>query len=234
MSSITTRVTAGTGATVKNAPLTNEEIDNNFIALNNDKAEKSSNLSDLTNKDTALTNLGGTSTGVALFKAMDAATARSAIGAQAADSNTAKLNVAQTFTSSQAFSAGITGTTVAVSGNVSSSGGSVSDSKGSVRDVPQSGTAKTTSYTLQASDAGQLIILDTGGSVTIPDAVFSTGNAVTIYNSTNAAITITCSITTAYISGTFTDKATVSLRSAGVMTALFVSGTVCVLSGSIS
>ena len=40
MSSITTRVTAGSGATVKNAPLTNAEIDNNFINLNNDKSEK--------------------------------------------------------------------------------------------------------------------------------------------------------------------------------------------------
>ena len=32
--SITTRQTAGTGATVKGAPLTNTEVDNNFIALN--------------------------------------------------------------------------------------------------------------------------------------------------------------------------------------------------------
>ena len=42
MSSITTRVTAGSGATVKNAPLTNAEIDNNFINLNVDKAELAS------------------------------------------------------------------------------------------------------------------------------------------------------------------------------------------------
>jgi len=36
MAAITTRQTAGTGATVKNAPLTNAEIDNNFINLNTD------------------------------------------------------------------------------------------------------------------------------------------------------------------------------------------------------
>jgi hypothetical protein len=36
MAAITTRITAGTGATVKNAPLTNTEVDNNFIALNTD------------------------------------------------------------------------------------------------------------------------------------------------------------------------------------------------------
>lgn len=34
MASITTRLTSGTGATVKNAPLTNAEIDNNFININ--------------------------------------------------------------------------------------------------------------------------------------------------------------------------------------------------------
>lgn len=39
MASITTRVTSGTGATVKNAPLTNAEIDTNFINLNSAKQE---------------------------------------------------------------------------------------------------------------------------------------------------------------------------------------------------
>jgi hypothetical protein len=39
MSTITTRVTTATGATLKNAPLTNAEIDANFINLNNDKLE---------------------------------------------------------------------------------------------------------------------------------------------------------------------------------------------------
>jgi hypothetical protein len=39
MSSITTRATSGTGATVKGAPLTNAEIDTNFININSDKLE---------------------------------------------------------------------------------------------------------------------------------------------------------------------------------------------------
>lgn len=38
---LTTRVTAGTGATVKGLPLTNAEIDNNFLSLNNNKLETS-------------------------------------------------------------------------------------------------------------------------------------------------------------------------------------------------
>lgn len=39
MAAITTRVTSGSGATVKNAPLTNTEIDTNFINLNSAKQE---------------------------------------------------------------------------------------------------------------------------------------------------------------------------------------------------
>lgn len=39
MASITTRQTAGSGATVKNLPLSNSEIDNNFINLNSFKVE---------------------------------------------------------------------------------------------------------------------------------------------------------------------------------------------------
>jgi hypothetical protein len=39
MAAITTRVTSGGGATVKNSPLSNTEIDTNFINLNTDKLE---------------------------------------------------------------------------------------------------------------------------------------------------------------------------------------------------
>lgn len=55
---LTTRSTSGTGATVKGTPLTNAEIDNNFLSLNDNKLEKGSNLSDLASASTARTNLG--------------------------------------------------------------------------------------------------------------------------------------------------------------------------------
>lgn len=45
MSSIITRVTSGGGATVKNSPLSNAEIDTNFINLNVDKVENSDSVS---------------------------------------------------------------------------------------------------------------------------------------------------------------------------------------------
>lgn len=57
MATIVTRQTAGGGATVNNAPLTNTQLDNNFINLNTSKLEATSNLSDLNNLATARTNL---------------------------------------------------------------------------------------------------------------------------------------------------------------------------------
>jgi hypothetical protein len=100
--------------------------------------------------------------------------------------------------------------------------------------IPRSGSAKTTSYQLATTDVGQLIEVGASGSITIPDATFSTGDAVVIFNNTSGGITITCSITTAYIAGTDTDKATVTLATRGVANVLFISGTVCVITGNVS
>ena len=102
------------------------------------------------------------------------------------------------------------------------------------RNVPQSGSAKTTSYSLATGDVGKFIEVGASGSITIPDATFAAGDVVSIFNNTSGAITITCTITTAYIAGTDTDKASVSLATRGVATILFLSGTVCVINGNVS
>jgi hypothetical protein len=100
--------------------------------------------------------------------------------------------------------------------------------------IPQSGSAKTTAYTLATSDVGEFIEVGSGGSIEIPDATFSAGDAILVFNNTSGGITITCTITTAYIAGTDSDKATVTLATRGVASILFVSGTVCVISGNVS
>lgn len=101
------------------------------------------------------------------------------------------------------------------------------------RSLPAVGT-KTGSYTLATGDVGKYVQVGSGGSITIPDATFSEGNAISIFNNTSGNITITCSITTAYIAGTDSDKSSVTLATRGVATILFISGTVCVISGNVS
>jgi hypothetical protein len=102
------------------------------------------------------------------------------------------------------------------------------------RNVPQSGSDKTSSYTLALTDIGEFVGVGTSGSITIPDATFAAGDIVSVFNNTSGNITITCSITTAYIAGTNTDKATMTLATRGVATVLFISGTVCVVTGNVS
>jgi hypothetical protein len=109
-----------------------------------------------------------------------------------------------------------------------------SDGVGNLRNIPSAGSAKTSSYTLTTSDIGEFVTVGTGGSITVPNDVFAAGNAVSIYNDTTGDITITCSITTAYIAGTNTDKATMTLATRGLATFLFVNPSLCVASGNLT
>ena len=138
----------------------------------------------------------------------------------------------------------ITGTGANVTGTLNSTGNAnvanlnasakVFDSLGDIRKVPQSGSAKTTNYTLATTDVGQFIQVGSGGSITVPNSTFSAGDIVTIFNNTSGSVTLTMSITTAYIGGTDTDQATITLATRGVATILFISGTVCVVNGNVS
>ena len=108
------------------------------------------------------------------------------------------------------------------------------DGSGNVRDIPSAGAAKTSAYTLSISDIGEFVTVGTSGSITVPNDIFTAGNAVSIYNNTTGNITITCSITTAYIAGTDTDKATMTLATRGVATFLFVNPSLCVATGNLT
>ena len=84
------------------------------------------------------------------------------------------------------------------------------------------------------TDVGKYVQVGSSGSIVIPDATFSEGDVISVFNNTSGSVTITCSITTAYISGTDTDKATMTLATRGIATVFFISGTVCVVSGSVT
>ena len=101
------------------------------------------------------------------------------------------------------------------------------------RDLPAVGT-QSGSYTLAVGDVGKYVQVASGGSITIPNSTFAEGDVVVIVNNHTAAITITCTITDAYIGGTDTDKATVSLATRGVCNILFLSGTRCIITGNVS
>ena len=162
---------------------------------------------------------------------------------QAYDADTAKTDVVQTFTAAQSFNSGnlklngsSSGTSTlnaaAVAGTTTITLPDITSTLG-FRNIPPVGT-KTGSYTLATTDVGEYVQVGSGGSITIPNATFAEGDAISIFNNTSAGITITCTITTAYIAGTDSDKATVTLATRGVCTILFISGTVCVITGNVS
>lgn len=115
-----------------------------------------------------------------------------------------------------AGSASITG--LAAVGSLTVGGGSVFSG------VPQS-----VNTTVAASDNGKCIIA-TGG-ITIPNAVMSAGNAVSIYNNSGASITLTAGITTLRLAGTAT-TGNRTLAQRGICTVYFLSGTEGIVSGS--
>jgi hypothetical protein len=178
-----------------------------------------------------VTNLTSTSASIASMNAGVAllttatVTTLTATGASIASANAGNLQV----TGASVASANI-GTLIAT--NVSAT--SINDQYGYVRDVPQSGSNKTTTYTLSAGDAGRFVGVGTSGKIVIPNAVMATGNVVTLYNATTGNITVECSISIAYIAGTNTDKASVTLATRGVATVLFLDSNNCVITGNVS
>ena len=137
---------------------------------------------------------------------------------------------ATSFTGSATLTTPVLGTPT--SGNLSNCTADGTNKVG-YRNIPPVGT-KTGSYTLAVGDVGEYVQVGSGGSITIPNATFAEGDVVSIFNNTSGNITITCTITTAYISGTDADKASVTLATRGVATILFISGTVCVINGNVT
>lgn len=101
------------------------------------------------------------------------------------------------------------------------------------RNVPSAGADKTTNYTLQLSDCGKLVSIGTSGGITVPNAVFSAGDIIYVYNNTGSPFTITRGTNAVlYQSGVNTDSPslTVATRTMGAIqyvsssTAVFFSG----------
>jgi len=225
---------------VKGSALSFTEVDNNFSNLNTDKIEG------VTSSVDSELALWSSTTGKVLKRADLTGIVKATAGVATtatAGTDYAKPDTASTWSANQSFNSGN------LRLNGSSSGTATLNAPAAAatntytlppdaatlgyRNVPAVG-AKTSSYTLATADVGKYVEVGSGGSITIPDATFSAGDIVSIFNNTSGSVTCTCSITTAYIAGTDSDKATVSLATRGVATVLFQSGTVCVIAGNVS
>jgi hypothetical protein len=103
--------------------------------------------------------------------------------------------------------------------------------------IPQSGSAKTTSYTLVIGDVGEFIELGTSGTIVVPASVFAAGDVISIFNNTAATIACTCSaITTVYKAGTNTNISSTgfSITTRGIATVLFISATTVLVTGNLA
>lgn len=108
------------------------------------------------------------------------------------------------------------------------------DGVGNIRNIPSAGAAKTSAYTLSISDIGEFVTVGTSGSVVVPNNIFSAGNAVSVYNDTTGNVSIDCPITTAYVAGTNTDRASLTLATRGIATILFINPSLCVATGNLT
>ena len=101
--------------------------------------------------------------------------------------------------------------------------------KGRVQDVPK--LAKTSAYTLVATDAGKVVSITTGG-VTVPNGVFSGGDIASIYNNSGSNQTITqgSSFTLYNTADAATGNRTLAGR--GMATVWFQSASVGYISGA--
>jgi hypothetical protein len=121
------------------------------------------------------------------------------------------------------------GITANASSNTINVRGNFIDSKGDVRDIPLN--SQTSAYVLVLSDLGKVISITTGG-VTVPSAVFSPGDAVSIYNDSASNQTITQGgSVTMYLAGTAT-TGNRTLAQRGIATVLCVATNTFVISGS--
>lgn len=225
---------------VKGSALSFTEVDNNFSNLNNDKIEG------VTSSVDSELALWSSTTGKVLKRAdlTGIVKATSGVATTAtAGTDYAKPDTASTWSANQSFNSGNLRLNGSSSGTATLNAPAAAGTNTytlppdastlGYRNVPAVG-AKTSSYTLQTADVGKYVEVGSGGSITIPDATFSAGDIVSIFNNTSGSVTCTCSITTAYIAGTDTDKNSVSLATRGVATVLFQSGTVCVITGNVS
>jgi len=128
-------------------------------------------------------------------------------------------------------SVGSTGTTgfVGSYGYIGSTGIGYSGSLGYIGSAASNSVPASTSTTLSLTDNGKCVVAS--GTITVPNAVFSQGNVVSIYNVSTASIAIASGINTLRLAGT-ASTGTRTLAAYGLCTIWFNSGSEGIASGA--
>jgi hypothetical protein len=168
----------------------------------------SANITQLQSTSATVTNLGSTSANI-----------------------TTLTGTTATYTSATVTNLGSTSANITTLTGTSATITNILDGSGLVRNIPQN--SQTTTYTLQASDNGKHIST-TSGAVTVPNNTFAAGNVVSVYNNSAGSISLNISTTTAYVTGTNTNRTGVTLSTRGICTVLFINPSYCIVSGNVS
>jgi hypothetical protein len=100
--------------------------------------------------------------------------------------------------------------------------GVVSDSIGPLRRLGSN--IKTSNYTLVAADAGKMVRVDNGSTITVPDNVFTTGDMITIVSGSSSNVPITEGTNVTLYNASDGTDGSVTLAARTVCTILVASG----------
>lgn len=138
-------------------------------------------------------------------------------------------------TSGQASNGGLQNSSITISPGTGLSGGGAVSLGGSVtiNAVGSTINSQTATYTLIAGDAGKTISITTGG-VTIPNAIMSAGNIVTIFNNSTLSQTLTqgSGLTLQWAGQTASTTGNRTLGLYGIATIVFISSSLAVITGT--
>lgn len=189
----------------------------------------SGTITNLNSTSANITTLTGTTFGTTATTQLRGASAQITTLTTTSGTVTTLTSTSANITTLGSTSANIT-TLTGTSGTITT----LLDGSGNVRDIPSAGSAKTSTYTLAITDIGEFVTVGASGAIDVPNGIFAAGNAVSIFNNTASNATISLTITTAYLAGTDADKASVTLATRGIATILFISNSVCVVSGNVT
>ena len=129
-------------------------------------------------------------------------------------------------------------TTTTIAGSLTTTGVFIDSKGGDVRDVPPNDRSTTAvSYTLAITDTGKMVMGNANSAtavIYVPNAVFSTGNTIVIYNNSSGSLLVSpnSSVTLRQVGSNTTGN--MNVTSFGLATLICVQANTFVLTGSLA